>query len=291
MPNIYQVRADVPAGIRAQATAQPDNNKLRWYMNQPELLQGQEVTEILRTFVEQQTPAIMSHLSRGKWHMTKVLPTCLDGRGLCIEVVLTDKPRPVNIQIDQPVGISFKLGYNKFIFETVVTSLEPSASPDGAGRLILAVPDKMERIQRRNFFRVPVPPGLNIRVLFWYRGYTEEAGQAPAENYWQAKLLDLSAGGMQILVSQEKKTSFVVGHLLGLQFTPMPYEKPILLEGQVRHIAPTADQRDVALGLQIIGLEASVEGREKLRRLCGIVEQYHQMNQTAGAQHAVAPIA
>ena len=91
---------------------------------------------------------------------------------------------------------------------------------------------------------------------------------------------------MQILASQEQKPNFTIGQLVGLQFTPMPYEKPILLEGQLRHIAPTIDEKNLALGIQIIGLEASSEGREKLHRLCSVVEQYHQINQTTNVDQA-----
>jgi hypothetical protein len=36
--------------------------------------------------------------------------------------------------------------------------------------------------------------------------------------------------------------------------------------------------------LQIVGLEASVEGRQVLARLIGIVEQYYQMNQSGVKQ-------
>lgn len=250
-------------------------------MNQPELLQIDQLNKVLQAAAEQQISAAMSHLSKGKWHMTKVTVKGLDVSRLYLEIAPKENPRPINIRIDQPVGISFKLGYNKFICESVVADLEPSAGPFSGGTIILTLPDRMERLQRRNFFRVPVPRGLNVKVLFWHRGYSDGSTEAPAENYWQAKLLDVSAGGIQILIRQNQEPNFKTGQLVGLQFTPMPYEKPILLEGQVRHIAPTADEKNLALGVQIIGLEASESGREKLRRLCSVVEQYHQMNQTA----------
>ena len=82
-----------------------------------------------------------------------------------------------------------------------------------------------------------------------------------------------------IKMKPKEEIPFKTGQFIGLQFTPMPYEKPLLIEVEIRHIAPTADEKNLCLGLQMIGLEASVEGREKLSHLCSIVERYHQMNQ------------
>jgi len=258
-------------------------------MNQPEPLQIDQITEALQTAATQKTSAVMSHLSKGKWHMTRVILKTIDNTNIHVEIAPKDKPHPINIQIDQPVGISFKLGYNKFIFESAVAGFEPSPNAASGGTIVLNRPDRMEKLGRRNYFRVSIPKDLNVKVLFWHRGYLDDSTEMPIENYWQAKLLDISAGGMQILISQDQKPNFKVGQLVGLQFTPMPYEKPILLEGQVRHIAPTLDNANLALGVQIIGLEASDDGREKLHRLCSIVEQYHQMNQTQNTDSRLTP--
>ena len=69
-----------------------------------------------------------------------------------------------------------------------------------------------------------------------------------------------------------------------MRFTPMPYETPLLLSAQIRNILPTADGKRASLGLQIVGLEASPEGRKILTRLISIVEQYYRINQS-GARH------
>ena len=54
--------------------------------------------------------------------------------------------------------------------------------------------------------------------------------------------------------------------------------------GQIRNMLPTADGKNICLGAQIVGLEASPEGRQVLERLCGIVERYHQINQSSVKQ-------
>jgi len=70
----------------------------------------------------------------------------------------------------------------------------------------------------------------------------------------------------------------------------MPYETPLMLNAQIRNILPTADEKSTCLGLQIVGLEASREGRGVLRQLCNVVERYYQINQSSAKQQDMQPI-
>jgi hypothetical protein len=292
-------------------------------MNELTMLHGAEPREVLQTVIEKKIPAIMSYLSRGKWHVAKVLLTNLGANRLDIQhssslLSETDnqaqKPHPINIQVHQPVGISLKYGYGKFIFETTVIALEPPSDSTSGGTIALLVPDRIEMVQRRSYFRVNVPGSLRVNVMLWHRRCTDEmpqmlvsaeqveAGQqteaqtsdvrrTPPECYWQGRLADISAGGLQVVIDNPvrrsesedggQKPDFKRGQFLGLRFTPMPYEMPLMFNAQIRNILPTADQKSICLGLQIVGLEASPEGRQVLQRLCNVVEHYYQLNQRA----------
>ncbi|MEA3225291.1 MAG: PilZ domain-containing protein, partial [Planctomycetota bacterium] len=184
-----------------------------------------------------------------------------------------------------------------FVFDTVVKDLEPSSDPEtfrqGGGTIVLAMPKKIEVIQRRSYFRVNVPESLNVQVLLWHRcGNLKEKHHLhdPADEMkdcCHGSLVDISAGGAQVAVPQEIKTpgtDFKRGQFVSVRFTPAPYETPVVFSAQVRSILPTADGKSASLGLQIVGLEASSEGREVLVRLIGIVDKYYQMDQ-ADARH------
>jgi hypothetical protein len=67
----------------------------------------------------------------------------------------------------------------------------------------------------------------------------------------------------------------------------MPYETPLMFNARVRNILPTADGKSICIGLQMVGLEASPEGRLILQRLCNIVDRYYQMNQPASKRQNV----
>jgi hypothetical protein len=260
-------------------------------MDPVSMLQGAEPRRILQTFISKEIPAIMSYLSKGKWHVAKIQLTELGACRIAARVLPTEKPHPINIQPDQPVGVSLKYGYGKFIFESKVMSLEPSPDTTSGGTVALTVPDRIEIIQRRAYFRVDVPKWVKVNVLLWPRrqqnGEPETISEgssgpeaASTGRYWQGRLVDVSAGGAQIAVDADLEQDFRLGRFLGIRFTPMPYEMPLVFDVQVRNMLPTADGKTLCLGLQIVGLEASDEGRHVLQRLCNIVERYYKMNQS-----------
>jgi hypothetical protein len=274
-------------------------------MNEMVVLRGVDPREILQTAVDKKVPAIMSYLSKGKWHVAKVLLTGLGADRFSIESThLEKRPHPINIQMNQPVGISFKYEYGKFVFDTTVADLEPSSDSASGGTIVLAVPDRVEVVQRRSYFRVNVPESLRVNVVLWHRSQKDlsilrssatakdEPERRTSEmtsqthNYYQGILVDISAGGAQVIVdagqapvSSAQVPDFKKGQFIGLRLTPLPYEMPLMFNAQIRNILPTADNKSVYLGLQIVGLESSREGRQVLSRIVGVVERYYRMNQ------------
>jgi len=292
--------------------------------NKVMVLRGDEPEKILQTAIDKKVPAIMSYLSKGKWHVAKVLLTDLVANRLSVESTATKKKQhPLNIQVNQPVGISFKYEYGKFVFDTIVVALEPLSSPEAnegwGGTMVLAVPNRIEVVQRRSYYRVNVPESLKVKVVLWHRSGRHQAKkqiQDAAENvhnYCQGRLVDISAGGAQVIVpypdeqgcpesirrqsNGNMSRTFFAGELdfrkdqfVGMRFTPMPYEMPLVVSAQIRNILPTSDGKSASLGLQIVGLEASPEGHEVLTRLIGIVEQYYQINQSGARQRDIHPV-
>ncbi|MEN6337118.1 MAG: PilZ domain-containing protein [Phycisphaerales bacterium] len=268
------------------------------------MLQGSDSQTVLQAVVQSQSAAIMSYLSKEKWHVAKVVMKQLSGDAtgngkLFVEGYHADgRPHPINIRIDQPVGVNFKHAYGKFVFDTVVVGLEPSSDPAAGGTIVLAVPERIGVIQRRSYFRVNVPPSLKVSVVLWHR----TGKRTPNEKthaYFEGRLMDISAGGAQIIVPLKRgpesqtgtagEADFHKGQFMGVRFTPMPYETPLMFNAQIRNVLPTADHTSLCLGLQIVGLEASEEGREVLSRLAKVVEHYHKVNQMSGTASEPQP--
>jgi hypothetical protein len=274
-------------------------------MNEVATLSKAEPREILQTVLGKKVSSVLSYLSKGKWHVAKVsltnlgddrldirlLPKKADSRLRKSHQTTTSKQPSINIQVHQPVGISLKYGYGKFIFETTVVAIQPSTEPASGGTISLMIPERIEMVQRRSYFRVDVPSSLKVNVMLWHRRYTDEpetqqtetqtsdSREMPQERYWQGKLTDISAGGVQVIVDTAQKPDFERGQFIGLRFTPMPYETPLMFDAQIRNVLPTACEKGICLGLRIVGLEASPEGRQVLQRLCSVAECYYQINQ------------
>ncbi|MHC4647553.1 MAG: flagellar brake protein [Planctomycetota bacterium] len=266
-------------------------------MDEVAMLSGAEPRKILQTLICRKVPAIMSYSSNEKWHVAKVVLTDLGACRVTAEVIPAQRPHPLNVRANQPVGVSVKYGYGKFIFEAKVVALEPSADSASGGTIILEMPDRIQIVQRRNYFRVLVPGSLKVHVLLWPRGQRNSEAEIEAcatgeskapegpGRYWQGRLVDISAGGAQVVVDAVQGQELRAGQFVGLRFTPMPYEMPLVFDAQIRNALPTVDDKNVCLGLQIVGLEASAEGREVLQRLCRVVEQYYKMNQSGVRQN------
>jgi len=269
-------------------------------MSEIVMLEGHESQSVLQTVVESSTPAIMSYLSKDKWHVAKVLMKELADGKLYLEACRPPRrPHPVNIRVHQPVGVNFKHAYGKFVFDTSVVALEPSSDPEAGGTIVLAVPDRIGVVQRRSYFRVNVPDSLKVSVVIWHRTSQRRTKKEIKQTYFEGRLMDISAGGAQLIMplkgSAEDpdagvgESEFRKGQFVGVRFTPMPYETPLMFTAQIRNVLPTADRDSLCLGLQIVGLEASDEGREVLSRLAAVVDRYYRMNQSHSREHASRP--
>lgn len=268
-------------------------------MSEIVMLEGHESQSVLQTVVDGHAPAIMSYLSKEKWHVAKVLMKDLMANRLYVEGCHGGQRRhPVNIRINQPVGVNFKHAYGKFVFDTAVVGLEPSTDPEAGGTIVLAAPDRIGVVQRRSYFRVNVPESLKVHVVIWHRTSQRRAKDG-MHKYHEGRLMDISAGGAQ-LVMPLKGTSddpaagvgvseYHKGQFIGARFTPMPYETPLMFTAQIRNVLPTADRTGLCLGLQIVGLEASEEGRDVLSRLAAVVDRYYQINQSGAKEQDLHP--
>jgi c-di-GMP-binding flagellar brake protein YcgR len=251
-------------------------------ISQIENLSGNELLSALSQAVSSHKVGIMTYPNGGKWQVVRVGIIKCNEQFVVAEILSGDPVLTNQLRINQPVGMSFQMDFVKYIFESEICGAENPISGTEKGKILLELPDKIQKIHRRAYQRQPVPQELNVKVLFWHRGYLDRAYAIPVDHYWQGQLLDLSAGGIRVGIGIDKKDCFTIGQIVGLQFTPMCYQKPILAEGHLRYITEDADNRTLSLGIEFLGLEVSVEGRTTLQRLLDIVEEYQKINGQTG---------
>ena len=241
-------------------------------MVQTELLSGTEIKDVLTEACREKAAVIASFMIEGKWRILefKVADFSDDA------IAMTTESPCENLKKEKPVGICIHLGYFKYLFDATVQGLQTQGR---LNQVRLDFPRRVECVQRRMYHRQPVPAEMKVKVLFWHRGYLDDSNTSPEELYWQGRLLNLSAGGAQFEIEIEQKEHFKVGQLLGIQFTPMSYQKPLLLESHVKYLKEQSDNTNFKIGVEFLGLEAGAEGREILSRLLEVVAEYEKMNQ------------
>lgn len=237
------------------------------------MLNFSEIKDMFQKACQEKAQASISFTCGGKWRVLNVRIREFSDDSL----TMISEKETVDCKIYQPVGICVQVGYYKYLFESTVQSIEQE---NNTLKITLDYPEKVDQMQRRAFERREVPASLKVKALFWHRGYmNEENTEQPAEQYWQGRLLNLSAGGAQIVVDNEQSEYFHNGQIVGVQFTPMSYQKPLLLEGHIRYLMQDPDQQAFRVGVEFLGLEASPEGRETMHRLVEITNEYERITE------------
>ncbi len=245
-------------------------------MSETQVIENKELSDFLELVLDQKVSGTTSYLAKGRWHTAKILIIAITSKSIQLELQPdSDYSTSHNMQVDQPVGITFQHEFNKYLLESVVVGYESSVNEDATGRIVIKMPEKAEKMQRRAYVRVDVPSDMTVKVLFWHRGYSDNTTEVPLENYWQGKMIDLSGGGMLVSVDEAYQENFRNGQLVGLQFTSMAYERPIIVEAVIRHVGEPA-QGSLKLGIEFIGLEATADGREKIRHIGDTIDSYQQ---------------
>lgn len=254
---------------------------------QVEYLERDGLVNLISLAASQQKTGVMTFLASGRWQAVRVVLLKCNEQTIVLDVLSNGQTASQNIRINQPVGLSFRIDFSKYICGSMVVGIDSSVLRGQSGRVLLELPRRIQKIPRRAYQRQPVPKDMNVRVLFWHRGFLEKTGSMPVDCYWQGQLQNISVGGMQLSIGMEKRDCFFIGQLFGIQFTPMCYQKPILAEGQLRHIRENQENYTLSLGIEFLGLEISLEGRVILERLLETVEEYRRLesdSETIGSQ-------
>ena len=178
----------------------------------------------------------------------------------------------------EKVGVSFKYKHHKHLFSTTVLNfLEEYPGPEGRVKaMVLGCPTTMQRIQRRAFYRVMVPPNRIVRAAFWLGGCkAEPSGTSLSNPVWSGNVEDISAGGFQIKTCTDAGMGLDSGDIVGLRMTFGVGAEAVFANAQFRHCKPADD--GALLGFQFVGLGQDDESKDALRMIVGKVSEYQRL--------------
>lgn len=145
----------------------------------------------------------------------------------------------------------------KVFFKTPIKGLRD-------GRLVLAYPQGVFRVQRREHIRYKIPQGRSMRVEV-------HSPLQPAEPL-NPKVVDFSAGGMAFCVPKEQENLFSSGQLIPtLRFSLD--RQVIFVQGHIRHV-----RRSLIEGVEmaVVGvLFVAIEEADR-RRIADFVARQHR---------------
>lgn len=170
------------------------------------------------------------------------------------------------------LGVSFRMGHKKCMFET--TRVSPPSSANSDSVIALAWPDEIQQMRRRVYERISPPESSVVAVRFWRTACSGDAPAVGKRDVRYGELEDISAGGMRVDVADAE--GLHEGDTIECLLTPRPGQPPISCEVTLRH-REVSDEHRASLGFQFIGLEASPEGRETLTQLGRIVSELHRI--------------
>ena len=138
----------------------------------------------------------------------------------------------------------------------------------------LEMPEEVEVVRHCSYMRTPVPWDIGIEATLSIKN-----SQRPciAPKALPATMVDICADHLTVVIDAENARNIDVGHILLTAFIPLPNESQISFTTRVTHTLTAPNGLVITLDLEIIGLEATCEGRMLLRRLCGIVAQYRKL--------------
>ncbi len=200
---------------------------------------------------------------------------CDDG-GIVIESVRSER-----ILLESLAGtgalaaVSFKSAFDRVMFAAPIARLlddHPISAELSADALLVGFPQSVKIIHRRTHYRVALGTGADWSIRVWRMPPRARLGDRPATgSQVMAELLDLSVGGAGvILVGQEGAAPKVdPGDRLRVELSRG--EQTLLIEGKMRLPARGPRPDRVRAGLQFIGLETDMTGRQTSALLTRIV--------------------
>jgi len=243
-------------------------------MSNRKFVVGAEHKSLLSQAADKHLPVTITTRQDRNWQVYKSNFFCLQANRLVFSHPVPDaNDCHMELAPGQEVAVTFKKGYYKFLFTTRAISQEQYELDPGVfvPAIVVLLPERVEKIQRRAYNRVAVPKDLSpVKVTF--ARYAEDDGQ-PAES-WEGALSDLSAGGVSVVIDASIVSHLQVDEQFELCFTPLAAQDELSLSVRFRHTTniPGSDQQ--VLGFQIIGLEIDEEGLGTLRQIARVVSVY-----------------
>jgi c-di-GMP-binding flagellar brake protein YcgR len=237
-------------------------------------LSPREIKEVLAAAAAHNVPVTLTVRQDGHWANLHSQIIGVHGPFVLLSPPTADFGWRATVAPGSDVGVSLKLKHHKYIFPTLAAQgLGPGPDICPSPALVLDMPAKMQRLQRRAYIRAAVPDGCVVRAAFWMGGrQAEPAGASPDRPVGYGRVINLSAGGFQLRTSDESARLIEPGFVFGLRLLFGAGLEAVFADAVARHVLSADAQATV--GFQFLGLEQTDEGKAALRLIAEKVAEY-----------------
>jgi len=223
-------------------------------------LTGNEAANAIECASKDKVGVTVTVYHQERWFMFSGDMLDADSQSLWITYPHSDHgPADYAFSPGQRVGITFRTGFQRFLFSASVTAVEESA----AAALRLDLPEVLQVSERRFGLRVEMPALATVEALIWLGGLQVKHDEVDVVvPVWSGRVLDLSEGGCYVRTDSEVSRYIEIGDIVGLQLTIGQGDAPeqILIDAQFCRSDPDGEM--LMVGLQFIDIEESEQTHE-----------------------------
>jgi c-di-GMP-binding flagellar brake protein YcgR len=237
-----------------------------------------QIAQVIAEGVERNVPVAVTVQEGGHWQMYHSRLVAERSDRILLEIPHAEDGTPQEFAPASKIALSFKLRHHKYVYVATVAGCEHHHLGEDDWMQVLGIcwPTKMQRIQRRAYYRAEVPEGYVVRAAVWLGGRGDEPAGGSGREVFTGRLSDLSAGGVKFLSEDSPPWPLENGTAVGLRLSFEAGTERLYLDGMIRHVI--CNEPGTQLGIQFVALEQSPEGRRSMRFISGKVSEYQRIN-------------
>ena len=238
---------DDPTGLRRvmpMSAAEPaDFSRFESRPNRELITDPVRVYRMLRSLWERRVLLSAKPEGDGDWYSTAILDVSRSAGVFVLDELAPDAGHR-RVAVGTPLRVMGVLGGVPTRFTAKVVDV---AMRDGIAFYRLALPQEVEYLQRRAFFRAYVPRSLELRARMVLEERLEVIG----------RLLDLSLGGFGVQLALDCPLSPL--DVVSVRALDLPEGQTVHCSAEIRYIQPEPGHKSTRAGARFIDLDKKVE--------------------------------
>lgn len=242
---------------------------------------GPDVAALFDEAVHQRALAVLTVQTDDQWttFKSRFLERDPQRRFFVLDFQAVTGERLPDLVPGQCIGVSFRSRSRKVLFASLVEARGHYMFDDRSSIPAIRYrwPDRLTELQRRAYFRTPVPTAMALPVSLWAGGVAARANaQGRALQVLTGTLADISCGGALVRLTQGALPNWYESQNMGIELNLEDGRPPAVLNGCFRGLRQD-ETGQVTVAIQFIGLEITNDGRDLLQRLATCVQRLNRI--------------